>query len=102
MKKYIYLLFSKGTDGRFTTNAYNTFEDAKKALEMYVDAQKEIEGLGDNVYVDYHKYERLRFPDFVMRDDDILAHVTVNASAHIDGKDRIMKTDRYIVRVSIA
>ena len=101
MKKYIYLMITKGSDGKFTINANETLEDAKKKLEMYIEAQKEIEGLGDNVYVDRHEHERLRFPEFVMRDDDILVHVTVNVSAHYDGKDRIVKTDRYIVRSEI-
>ena len=39
--------------------------------------------------------------EFVMRDSDILSHVTINHMAHFDGKDRVMKTDRYIVRVQI-
>ena len=101
MKKYIYLMLSKGSDGKFTINAHETLESAQKTLEMYIDAQKEIEGLGDNVYVDRHELERLRLPEFVLRDDDILAHVTVNVAAHFDGKDRIMKTERYIVRSEI-
>lgn len=101
MKTYIYLLLTKGSDGKFTISSYNTLEDAQKTLEMYIEAQKEIEGLGDNVYVDRHELERLRLPEFIMRDDDILAHVTVNAAAHFDGKDHIIKTDRYIVRSEI-
>ena len=100
-KKYIYLILCKGSDNKFTTSAYETFEKAQSALEMYIDAQKEIEGLGDNVYVDRHEHERLRLPEFVMRDDDILAHVTINYMAHFDGKDRVVKTDRYINRVQI-
>lgn len=101
-KKYIYLILCKGSDGKFTTSAYETFEKAQKALEMYVEAQKEIEGLGDNVYVDRHEHERLRLPEFVMRDDDILSHVTINYIAHFDGKDRTVKTDRYIIRIPIS
>ena len=100
-KKYIYLILCKGSDNKFTTSAYETIEKARNALEMYVEAQKEIEGLGDNVYVDRHEHERLRLPEFVMRDDDILSHVTINYIAHFDGKDRVVKTDRYIVRVQI-
>ena len=94
-------MLSKGSDGKFTINAHETLESAQKTLEMYIDAQKEIEGLGDNVYVDRHELERLRLPEFVLRDDDILAHVTVNVAAHFDGKDHIMKTERYIVRSEI-
>lgn len=101
MKKYIYLIISKGTDGKFTTSAFETIEKAHEKLEMYIAAQKEIEGLGDNVYIDRHNHERLRLPEFVMRDDDILEHVTINAMAHFDGKDRVVKTERYIIRVQI-
>ena len=101
MKKYIYLMITRGSDGKFTINAHETLESAQKTLEMYIDAQKEIEGLGDNVYVDRHELERLRLPEFIMRDSDILVHVTVNVSAHYDGKDRIVKTDRYIVRTEM-
>lgn len=100
-KKYIYILLTKGTDGKFTMNSFQTQEDAQKTLDMYIEAQKEIEGLGDSVYVDRHKHERLRLPEFVMKDDDILTHVTVNYIAHFDGKDRMVQTDRYIIRVEI-
>ena len=101
--KYIYLILCNGSlSSKFTTSAYETLEKAQEALEMYIEAQKEIEGLGDNVYIDRHKHEMLRLPEFIMRDDDILAHVTVNVAAHFDGKDRIVKTDRYIVRVQIS
>ena len=100
-KKYIYLILCKGSDNKFTTSAYETVEKAQKALEMYIEAQKEIEGLGDNVYIDRHEHERLRLPEFVMGDDDILSHVTINYIVHFDGKDRIVKTDRYIIRVQI-
>lgn len=101
MKTYIYLLLTKGTDGKFTTSAFETLEKAQNTLEMYIEAQKEIEGLGDNVYVDRHNLERLRLPEFIIRDDDILTHVTVNYIAHFDGKDRMVQTDRYIIRVEI-
>ena len=101
-KKYIYLILCKGSDGKFTTSAYETLEKAQKALEMYIEAQKEIEGFsGSNMYVDRHEHERLRLSEFVMRDDDILSHVTINVSAHYDGSDRIVKTDRYIIRSEI-
>lgn len=101
MKKYIYLIISKRSDGMFTTCTYETLEKAEKALEMLVSAQKDIQGARGNVYIDYHKYERLRFPEFIVWDDDILAHVTVNILTDHDGKDQILKTDRYIIRSEI-
>lgn len=101
MKTYIYLLLTKGSDGKFTTRACNTLEDAQKVLEMYIDAQKELEGFGDNIYIDRHELERLRLPEFIMRDDDILAHVTVNVGANYDGEFRVCKTERYIIRVEM-
>ena len=103
MKNYIYLMLSNSTaDGRFTISAYNTLEDAQKKLDTYIEAQKEIEGISDdNIYIDRHSHERLTLPGFIVRDSDILVHVTVNTKAHYDGKDRIVKTDRYIVRVEI-
>lgn len=101
MKTYIYLILSKGSDGKFTTSAYQTIENAQKALEMYIEAQKDIEAIGGNIYIDWHKFERLRLPEFVMRDDDILAHVTIHTSPVIGGKTVECVTDRYIVRVAI-
>jgi hypothetical protein len=102
MKTYIYLILTKGSDGKFTTSAYQTVEDAEKALEMYIEAQKEIEALGGDIHIDLHKYERLRLPEFVMRDDDILAQVTVYTKPVIAGKPRDCVTDRYIIRVPIS
>jgi hypothetical protein len=99
--KYIYILLCKGSDGKFTTSAFESFEKAQKTLEMYIEAQKEIEGLGNNIYIDRHEHERLRLPEFIMRDDDILSHVTVNYVANYDMKDRVVQTDRYIIRVAI-
>ena len=96
MKTYIYLILTKGSDGKFSTSAYNTLDDAQKALEMYIEAQKDIESLDGNIYIDRHKFERLRLPEFVMRDDDILAHVTIRTRSVIDGI-----TERYIIRVAI-
>ena len=96
MKTYIYLILTKGSDGKFSTSAYNTLDDAQKALEMYIEAQKDIESLGGNIYIDRHKFERPRLPEFVMRDDDILAHVTIHTRSVIDGI-----TERYIIRVAI-
>ena len=101
MKTYIYLILTKGSDGKFTTSAYQTVEGAEKALEMYIEAQKEIEALDGNIHIDRHKYERLRLPEFVMRDDDILTQVTIYTKPIIDGKARDCVTDRYIIRVPI-
>ena len=102
MKTYIYQLITKGSDERFIISAFSDIDVAQKMLETNVAAQKDIEeSCGSQVYIDYHKYERLRFPEFVMRDEDIISHVTVNVAANFDGKDRICKTERYIVRTSI-
>lgn len=101
MKTYIYLILTKGSDGKFTTSAYQTIEDAEKALEMYIEAQKDIEALDGNIYVDRHELERLSIPGFILGPDDVIKHVTINVPAHFDGKDRVIKTDRYIVRVKI-
>ena len=101
MKTYIYLILTKGADGKFTTSAYQTIEDAQKALEMYIEAQKDIEALDGSIYVDRHKLERYRLPEFVMRDDDILTQVTIYTRPVIAGKARDCVTERYIVRVPI-
>jgi len=102
MKTYIYLILTKGSDGKFTTSAYQTIEGAKKALEMYTEAQKDIEALDGNIYVDRHELERLSVPGFILGLDDVIEHVTINVPTHFDGKDRVIKTDRYIVRVQIS
>lgn len=101
-KKYIYLLLTKGNDGKFTMHAFPSQGAAHARLEMYIEAQKEIEGLGDNVCVDYHQLERLILPEFILGPGDVLEHVTVSVSIHYDGRDRITETDRYIVRVPIS
>jgi hypothetical protein len=101
MKNYIYLMLTKGSDGRFSTTAHTTLESAQKTLEMYIDAQKEIEALDGNIYIDRHKFERLRLPEFTMRDDDILEHVTIHTRPVIGGKATECVTDRYIIRVAI-
>ena len=101
MKTYIYLILTKGSDGKFSTSAYNTLDDAQKALEMYIEAQKDIEALDGNIYIDRHKFERPRLPEFVMRDDDILAHVTIHTRPVISGKIVKCVTERYIIRVAI-
>ena len=101
MKKYIYLLLTKGSDERFVTSAYETLEGAQKALEMNVAAQKDIESLGGDIYVDYHKLERLRLPEFATKSDDIIAQVSVHTMPNIDGKVRKCVTERYIIKVEI-
>lgn len=101
MKTYIYLILTKGSDGKFSTSAYNTLDDAQKALEMYIEAQKDIEALDGNIYIDRHKFERPRLPEFVMRDDDVLAHVTIHTRPVISGKIVKCVTERYIIRVAI-
>lgn len=101
MKDYIYLVLTKGSDGRFSTTAHKTFEDAQKTLEMYIDAQKDLEALDGNIYIDRHKLERLRLPEFTMKDDDILEQVTIHTMPTIAGKTVKCVTDRYIIRVAI-
>lgn len=100
MKTYIYLMLTKGSDGKFVISAHQTFEDAQKTLETYIEAQKDIEALDGNIYIDRHKHERLRLPEFVMRDDDILEHVTLHTRPVIGGKTVECVTDRYIIRVA--
>jgi hypothetical protein len=97
MGKEIYTMLTKGNDGKFMISTYETIEKANKALEMHVDAQKDIEGVGGNVYVNYHKHERLSVPDFVLKPDSVLSHVTIN----IQNDGNLIKTDRYIIKTSI-
>ena len=97
MKKEIYILLTKGNDGKFCIGTYETLEQAQKMLETYIAAQKDIEGLGGNVYIDYHKFERLSIPEFALKPDAIVAHVTFNSMA--DGK--VIKTDRYIIKTNL-
>jgi len=94
MEKEVYIILTRGNDGKFTISTYETLEKAQERLETYIAAQKEIEGVGGNVYVDYHKLERLSVPGFVLRPDAVVAHVTFNAM--FDGK--VVKTDRYIIK----
>ena len=99
MKDYIYLVLTKGSDGRFATTAHKTLEDAQKTLETYIEAQRDLEALDGNIYIDRHsKLERLRLPEFTMKSDDILEQVTIHTMPTIAGK---CVTDRYIVRVPI-
>ena len=94
MEKEIYIILSRGDDGSFTISTYETLEKAKERLEVYLSAQKDIEGVGCDVYIDYHKYERLSVPGFVLRPNDVISHVTFNSAR--DGK--VFRTDRYIIK----
>lgn len=102
MKDYIYLVLTKGSDGRFSTTAHKTLEDAQKTLEMYIEAQKDLEALDGNIHIDRHsKLERLRLPEFTMKSDDILEQVTIYTMPVINGKAVPCVTERYIIRVQI-
>ena len=76
---------------------YETLEKAQEMLETYISAQKDIEGVGGNVYIDYHKLERLSVPGFVLKPDSIISHVTFNTM--FDGN--LIKTDRYIIKTNL-
>ena len=97
MKKEIYIMLTKGNDGKFCISTYETLEKAQKMLETYIAAQKDIEGVGGNVYIDYHKFERLSVPGFALKPDTIITHVTFNSV--VDGK--VIKTDRYIIKANL-
>lgn len=98
MKKEIYIMLTRGNDGKFAISTYNTFNQAKKALESHLETQQNIEGVsGDNVYIDYHTWEALSVPGFVLRYDDVLSHVTLNISAN----GKVTKTDRYIIKSTL-
>jgi hypothetical protein len=97
MGKEVYIILTRGSDGQFTISTYETLDKAKAALDMYVEAQKDIEGLGSNVYIDYHELERLSVPGFVLRPDAIISHVTFNATAN----GKVVKTDRYLFKVKM-
>lgn len=102
MKDYIYLVLTKGSDGRFSTTAHKTLEDAQNTLEMYIEAQKDLEALDGNIHIDRHsKLERLRLPEFTMKSDDILEQVTIYTMPVMNGKAVQCVTERYIVRVPI-
>ena len=96
-KAYIYNLLTKGSDGRFVISAYGTKELAEKALEDHVAAQKELDGLGTDIYIDRHKYDRPILPEIIVRPEDILSWITVNTRVG----DKIVKTERYIIRIEI-
>ena len=97
MKKEVYIMLTRGNDGKFTIGSYETLEKAQEMLETYIAAQKDIEGVGGNVYIDYHKLERLSVPEFALKPDAVVAHVTFNVMA--GGK--LIKTDRYIIKTSL-
>ena len=97
MEKEVYIILTRGNDGKFTISTYETLDRAQERLETYIAAQKDIEGLGGNVYIDYHKFERLSVPGFALKPDAVIAHVTFNSMA--DGK--VIKTDRYIIKANL-
>lgn len=97
MKKEVYIMLTQGNDGKFCISTYETLEKAQKRLETYVAAQKDIEGVSGNVYIDRHELERLSVPGFVLRPDAIISHVTFNSM--VDGK--LIKTDRYIIKTNL-
>jgi len=97
MKKEIYIMLTRGNDGKFTIGTYETLERAQERLETYIAAQKDIEGLGGNVYIDRHELELLSVPGFVLRPDAVVAHVTFNVMT--GGK--LIKTDRYIIKTNL-
>lgn len=97
MEKEIYIILTRGNDGKFCISAYETLEKAKDALKMYVEAQKDIEGVSGNVYVDYHELELLSVPGFILRPDTVVSHVTFNSM--VDGK--LIKTDRYLIKITM-
>lgn len=97
MKKEIYIILTRGNDGKFTISTYKTLDRAQERLETYIAAQKDIEGLDGNVYIDRHELETLSVPGFVLRPDAIISHVTFNSM--VDGK--VIKTDRYIIKTTL-
>ena len=97
MKKEVYIILTRGNDGKLTISAYETLDRAKERLETYIAAQKDIESLGGNVYIDRHELELLSVPGFVLRPDAIISHVTFNSM--VDGK--VIKTDRYMIKTTL-
>ena len=97
MKKEVYIMLTRGNDGKLCISTYETLEKAQKRLETYVAAQKDIEGVSGNVYIDRHELERLSVPGFILRPDAIISHVTFNSM--VDGK--LIKTDRYIIKTNL-
>ena len=97
MEKEVYTMLTRGNDGKFVISTYETLEKAQDMLETYIAAQKDIEGLDGNVYIDRHELELLSVPGFVLRPDAIISHVTFNSM--VDGK--VIKTDRYIIKTTL-
>ena len=97
MEKEVYTMLTRGNDGKFVISIYETLEKAQDMLETYIAAQKDIEGLDGNVYIDRHELELLSVPGFVLRPDAIISHVTFNSM--VDGK--VIKTDRYIIKTTL-
>ena len=97
MKKEVYTMLTRGNDGKFCISIYETLEKAQKMLETYIAAQKDIEGVSGNVHIDYHKFERLSVPEFALKPDAVVAHVTFNVMT--GGK--LIKTDRYIIKTNL-
>ena len=97
MKKEIYILLTRGNDGKFVIATYETLEKAQKMLETYLEAQKDIEGVDGDVYIDNHNHERLSVPAFALKPDAVVSHVTFNSMS--GGK--VIKTDRYIIKTNL-
>ena len=98
MAKEIYTMLTRGNDGKFTMNNFETLENANETLEMYIEAQKYIEGQFGTVDVDYHPGEQLFVPGFIVRNDDILSHVTMTINYDTDN---MVVTDRYIIKTKL-
>ena len=99
MEKEVYIILTRGSDGYFIISTYETLEKAQEVMQRNIDAQKEIEGVGEwGVYVDYHhpQLEKLTVPGFLVRDRDIMGHSTVFIYS-APGEQKI-RTDRYIIR----
>ena len=97
MARDIFTMLTRGNDGRLSVNNFETLEKANETLEMYIEAQKYIEGQFGTVDVDYHSGERLSIPGFVFRSDDIISHVTTIIRYDSDET----RTDRYILKTKL-
>ena len=97
MEKEVYIILTRGNDGKFCISTYETLERAQERLETYIAAQKDIEGLNGSVYIDYHELELLSVPGFILRPDAVVSHVTFNSI--VDGK--LIKTDRYLIKTTM-
>lgn len=99
MEKEIYIMLVRGSDGQFCfSDAFETFEAAEKALNANNDIQIILEGAENSQYdIDKHELERLSIPGFVINSDDVLMHTTLSI---LNEGTKIIKTDRYIVRLT--